>query len=134
MNIRIAALSDLDCIDSYDEHISRTELTTSIRLGRVYVAEEDGQLIGWMRYNLFWDNTPFLNMICFLDDYQRRGYGRQMLSFWEMNMKAEGFESVMTSTVSEEYSQHFYTKLGYRTIGGFLQDKEPYEIIMMKSL
>ena len=45
-----------------------------------------------------------------------------------------GYESIMTSTASDEYAQHFYQKLGYDTIGGFTPYGDPYELILAKLL
>ena len=103
-------------------------------LNRVYIAEEDTEFAGWLRYNLFWDNTPFMNMIYILEDYRGKGYGRQLVDFWEEQMKLLDYECVMTSTASDEYAQHFYVKLGYRTVGGFTFKDDPYEIILMKEI
>ena len=49
-------------------------------------------------------------------------------------MRKKGYSKVLTSTPSNETSQHFYSKLGYKTIGGFLLNNEPFEIIMLKNL
>lgn len=134
MEIRYAVMDDLEILAAHDRHIAKEELRNSIRLNRVYITEEDGKFIGWLRYNLFWDNTPFMNMLYLLEDSRGKGIGRQMVAYWEHRMKALGYALVMTSTVSEEYAQHFYHKLGYRTIGGFLLSGDPYEVILEKAL
>lgn len=132
--IRKAQERDADVILLYDKHIAREELTNLINLNRVYIAEENGQFCGWLRYNLFWDNTPFMNMLYFLEGFRNRGYGRQLAGEWENDMKSLGYSEVMTSTQSDETAQHFYTKLGYKVIGGFSQNNDPFELIMSKSL
>lgn len=133
MTIRKADTHDIDVLLQYDKHITREELTNSINLGRVYVAEENNQFCGWLRYNLFWDNTPFMNMLYFLEGFRNKGYGRQMVEHWENEMKNMGYKQVLTSTQSDETAQHFYMKLGYKTIGGFLIGNDPFEMIMIKS-
>jgi hypothetical protein len=40
----------------------------------------------------------------------------------------------MTSTQQNETAQHFYTHLGYRSIGGFMQLNGEYEIIFSKDI
>ena len=47
-------------------------------------------------------------------------------------MKKLGYENVLTSTQSNEDAQHFYRKIGYREIGGFTLENDPYEIIFEK--
>lgn len=132
MTIRTALFSDLDRIAAHDHHISRYELTYLISIGRVTMLEVDGQFAGWLRWNLFWDNTPFLNMLYLLEPYRGQGYGQAMMEHWEAQMAALGYSRLMTSTAADEYAQHFYTKLGYTAIGGFTLPGDPYELIFFK--
>ena len=133
MDIRLAVSQDIPLLSEWDEHISKQELINSVQLNRVYIAEIGQRPIGWLRYNLFWDNTPFMNMLCLIEEEQRKGYGKELVLHWERQMKLLGYETVLTSTQSNEHSQHFYVKLGYETVGGFLLKPEPYEIIMAKN-
>jgi GNAT superfamily N-acetyltransferase len=134
MTIRIATLADLPVLSSYDHHITENELENLIRLGRVTLAEAEGQFVGWFRWNLFWDNTPFLNMLYLLEPHRGKGYGQELMAHWENQMRGMGFDRVMTSTASDEYAQHFYQKLGYIAIGGFTPSGDAYEIIFEKLL
>ncbi len=83
MRIRNATISDLNVILQYDHHISESELSTSIALKRVFIVEENHQFVGWLRYNLFWDNTPFLNMLYILEPFQNKGYGKALMECFE---------------------------------------------------
>lgn len=132
MLIRNAVIEDIENLIQFDRHISPKELENLVDLGRVYIAEENNTFIGWLRYNLFWDNTPFMNMLFVLDEYRGRGFGQKMVEHWELQMKLAGYEVLMTSTASDEYAQHFYNKIGYSAIGGFTILDDPYEIIMSK--
>lgn len=134
MNIRMANKSDLNSLLQYDKHIKREELEHSIIRERVFVIEEDGHFSGWLRYNLLWDNTPFMNMLYILDEFKGRGFGKPLTLFWENKMEQRGYELVMTSTLSNEQAQHFYRKLGYRDAGSLILPSEPLEIIFMKNL
>ena len=133
-NLRTADPGDLPALSLLDRHISEAELETSVRLGRVYVAEEQGALAGWLRWNLFWDNTPFLNLLYVLDAHQGRGLGRALMARWEARMTQAGYETLMTSTQAGECAQHFYNRLGYVAVGGFLPPGEGYELIFCKRL
>ena len=61
-----------------------------------------------------------------------------MMQHWEMDMSAQGYEMLMTSTQVDEDAQHFYRKLGYKDCGGFVVDipgyEQPMEMIMIKGL
>lgn len=130
--IRQAQMRDTDTILLHDKHITHAELINSIKLGRVYVVAENDRFCGWLRYNLFWDNTPFMNMLYILDGVRNKGYGRRLVERWENDMKNLGYSWIMTSTQSDESAQHFYMKLGYKVIGGFSPKDEPFELIMAK--
>ena len=134
MYIRLAEPKDIPLLSAHDHHIRQEEWPQLIALRRVYMAEQDGVFLGWLRYGLFWDNTPFLNMLYLLEAYREQGYGSQLLIRWERDMKAAGYSLVMTSTPSDETSQHFYHKQGYITVGGFLLPHDPFELILLKSL
>lgn len=132
MLIRHAELKDLKYLERYDKHIARNELETAVHLHRILIAEENAYFAGWLRYNLFWDNTPFMNMLYLLEEYRGRGFGRALVSFWEREMARQGYATVMTSTQADEYAQHFYVKLGYEAVGGFRLPGDSYELILAK--
>ena len=127
-------MDDLSRIAELDCHISREELNTLISLGRVAVAEDSEGFLGWMRWNLFWNNTPFLNMLYLLEPQRGKGYGKAMMDWWESEMQQQDFDTLMTSTASDEYAQHFYQMLGYTAVGGFSLPGEVYELIFCKKL
>lgn len=127
--IRYANIDDLEVLSKYDKHLSREELKKSINLNRILVMYEKNKFIGWLRYNLFWDNTPFMNMLYFLEDERNKGYGSIMISFWEKEMKEKGYDFVLTSTLSNEQAQFFYRKHGYIDNGSLILPQEPLEII-----
>ena len=81
MNIRYAEPADLPWIAANDPHVAPAELENLLSLRRVLLCEEAGQPVGWLRWNLFWDNTPFLNMLFLMPGFRRRGFGRAMMAF-----------------------------------------------------
>lgn len=132
--IRTANKSDAELLLSFDRHISRSELESIIGLGRVFILECGGSFAGWLRYGLFRDNTPFMNMFFLLEEYRGRGFGKKLVLFRERKMAEYGYVIVMTSTASDEYAQHFYNRLGYKTVGGFAPSGESYELILSKKI
>ncbi len=132
--IRNANPNDLSFLLEHDRHISPAEMDQSIRLGRVLLLEAGGKPAGWLRWNLFWDSTPFMNLLYLLDGHRMQGHGRALVRHWESQMKEAGHACVLTSTAANEPAQHFYRHLGYRDIGGFLQEGESYELILEKRL
>ena len=132
--IRYANENDIEIISKYDKHISKEELKNIIELQRVIVMFEDSNFIGWLRYNLFWDNTPFMNMLYLLDNERGKGKGSKLVAFWENEMKNKKYDFVLTSTQSNEEAQFFYRKLGYIDSGSLLLPNEPLEIILYKKI
>lgn len=134
MNVRIANMSDFDLLKIYDIHVTREVLERKIIDGTIIVAFEDDMFVGWLRFNYFWDEHPFMNMLFVLDEYRNHGYGIKLVKYWEELMFERGFSLCMVSTMSNETSQEFYRKLGYKDIGGFVLEGEPMELIMSKTL
>ena len=132
--IRYANENDIEIISKYDKHISKEELANIIKLKRVIVMYEDDKFVGWLRYNLFWDNTPFMNILYLLDNERGKGNGSRLVIFWENEMKQKNYEFVLTSTQSNEEAEFFYRKIGYVDSGALLLPNEPLEIILYKKL
>ena len=134
MEIRYANNEDFEIISKYDKHISKEELENLIKLKRVIVMFNDNNFVGWLRFNLFWDNTPFMNMLYFIEGEREKGYGRKLVEFWEKEMASNGYKFVLTSTQSNEDAQFFYRKIGYIDRGLLLLPNEPLEMILYKSI
>ena len=131
--IRLAGESDLAFLAAHDRHIGAQELANVVRLGRVVIATDaEGAPVGWLRWGLFWDNTPFMNLLFVLPRARGQGIARTLVARWEDDMRAQGYATVMTSTASDEDAQGLYRHLGYRAAGGFLPEGEPYELIFTK--
>ena len=117
---------------------SEGKFELKVRDKRGYIIRDDTRPIGIMRYNLFWDNTPFLTLIYFDEAYRGKGFGKQAMRHWENEMKGLGYKMVMTSTNVDENAQHFYRKLGYIDKGALFLDNTPFEqpqeLIMLKIL
>ena len=133
--IRTAGEQDLEFLVAHDRHVSRAELERLIHARRIDVLEDDGVVQGWLRWGMFWNTVPFLNMLFLLETERGIGLGREMLSHWERQRAKEGFRKVMTSTASNELAQHFYVHMGYVAVGGFFPEPgEPYELLFRKEL
>lgn len=132
--IRFAETTDLDTLAALDKHVSPDELNRVIACRRVIISEENRRLKGWLRFGLFWDNIPFMNMLYIVDGERGKGYGTALCDFWEDEMCSLGFDIVLTSTLSSEQAQHFYRKRGYKDCGSLILPEEPLEIILMKDI
>ncbi len=121
-----------------DHDLPETGFDEKVRNRQGYVYEVDGRIIGILRYNLFWDNIPYCTMLHIDVEYQGRGYGQELMEYWEQEMRSSGCGMTMTSTQVNEEAQHFYRRIGYKDSGGFVVDvpgyEQPMEMIMIKAL
>ena len=132
LEIRPATVSDMTLLLAYDRHVSTKQLARIIPLGHVLMAYADQRFVGWLRYGLFWDEIPFMNMLYLLEDERGKGYGRELVRDWESRMARSGYERVMTSSQADEDAQHFYRKLGYRDAGVLLLPEQAAEVFFVK--
>ena len=134
LQISLAVPEDAAWLEQHDRHVKPAVLAQSIRDGRIYLARWNEERIGWLRWNLFWDNTPFMNLLYLLEGWRGQGIGTQLVRRWEADMRANGADLVFTSTQADETSQFFYRGLGYEDIGGFRLPGEAYELILYKTI
>lgn len=138
IKIRYVEASDKEFWYSLDKHLPETEFQNKVYTKRGYVLSLNNKPVGLLRYNLFWDSVPFCTMIFIDCQYQGKGYGKQLIQYWENDMKCRGYEMLLTSTQVDEKAQHFYRKLGYKDCGGFVIDipqyAQPMEMFFIKSI
>ena len=138
MDIRFVAPEDKSFWYSIDKHLPEAEFEKKVRDNQGYIALIDDKPVGLLRYNLFWDNTPFCTLIYIEEQHQKQGWGRLLMTHWEQDMRKQGYRMVLTSTQVDEDAQHFYRKLGYKDCGGLTVDvpgyEQPMELFMVKQL
>lgn len=135
MKIEYASELDFQFILDNEQYISKQLIKNKLKKKEIIIVKDkDNNVVGWLRYNYFWDHIPFMNMLYLIEKYRRKGIGRELVNFWETEMKDKGYEVIMTSTLSNEQAQYFYRKLGYKDSGSLLLDNKPLEIIFTKKL
>ena len=118
--LRKAEPQELDLLLSWDRHVCRQELERSIGLGRTYLVLEEGRFVGWMRYNLFWDEHPFLNMLFLLEEARGKGYGRQLMEYCIADARESGRSGVCMLGADKQKAwlsdQAFAKKYGFQAV------------------
>lgn len=136
--IRYLEEEDKEFWYTLDRHLPETEFLKKVTDKKGYVILDDEKPIGILRFNMFWDNTPFLTLISIDLSYHNKGYGRKAMEFWEEEMVKQGYKMIMTSTQVDENAQHFYRKLGYKDCGCLVLDipgfEQPLEMFLVKAL
>lgn len=138
VEIRYVRQEDKKFWYSLDKHLLDQEFDDKVKNKRGYILLDENKPVGLLRYNLFWDNTPFCNLVYVNSDYQGNGYGKMLMEYWENDMKSQGYGMLLTSTQVDETAQHFYRKLGYKDCGGFIIDvpgyEQPMELFLIKAI
>jgi ribosomal protein S18 acetylase RimI-like enzyme len=137
-DIRYVEKADHDFWFSLDRHLSEDAFMYKVGQRMGYILRAENEPIALLRYSLFWDSIPFCNLLYVKETMQRQGYGRSLMEHWESDMKARGYNLVMTSTQADEEAQHFYRALGYQDCGSLILPfpgyEQPAELIMAKQL
>lgn len=137
-NIRHAEAADKSFWLALDRHLPESEFRLKVRDRRGYVVFDDEKPVGVLRYNLFWDNTPFLTMIYIEEAYRGKGFGKLAMLHWEAELRRLGYKMALLSTQADESAQHFYRKLGYQDTGCLVMNippfEQPLEMFMAKAL
>ena len=132
ITVRYAEKSDINFWFSLDAHLSQTEFLKKVRDRQSYIIKKKEKPIGLLRYNLFWDNTPFCTLLAILPAFRRQGNGTKLMSKWEEDMKKIGYSQLLLSTRADETSQHFYRKLNYVDCGSMILPDQPTELFFRK--
>ena len=134
IEIKLATSQDYTYLVHKDHHVQPEVITKKIEDAEIIVVLDNEQNIGWLRFNYFWDEIPFMNMLWIEEDYRKKGIGTRLVNFWEIEMQKRGNNQVMTSTLSDETAQHFYRKLEYQDCESLLLLDGALEILFLKSL
>ena len=102
MEIRLAVAEDKTNILQYDCHIHHNKVGECIHNGLVDVLCDGDKIVGVLRYNMFWQSIPFLDLLYIDEAYRGQGWGRKMMAKWEASMQAMGYPHVMLSTQEDE--------------------------------
>ncbi len=132
--IRNAVQTDMDFWFYLDKHLSITEFDKKVRDKQAYVLCVNDKPVGILRYNLLWDNTPFCTLLYIDNVFQRNGYGKALMNYWENEMRLLRYKYVLVSTQADEEAQHFYRKLGYVDCGYLIISNHATELFLQKVL
>ncbi len=121
---------------SLDKHLPLSEFENKVHANMGYILSFSDKPVGILRYNLFWDNTPFCTMLYVDGNYRGRGFGKRLIEYWENDMKTRGYQMLLTSTRVDETAQHFYRKMGYKDCGSLVISipgyEQPMEMFLIK--
>lgn len=106
MEIRLADSKDKQKIIKYDNHIHHNKVGECIWNQLVYVLCDEKKIVGVLRYSLFWQAIPFLDLLYIDENYQGKGYGRQMMEYWESVMQRMKYKFALTDLKKTQSLQY----------------------------
>jgi len=139
--VRPATLADVPAIQDVDRSLEwpvseDAVLQLAIEGGRVAVALEGKEVVGYLRWEWLWDHIPLCVFVRVLPPHQRTGLGRALYTHVEADLAARGCDFWLSSTEeTNDRSLRFHRALGFRLIGA-LSDlgQDSREIFMRKDL
>ena len=72
IKIRFATSQDYDYLVHNDRHIKPEVVEKKIEDAEIIVVLDNAKNIGWLRFNYFWDEIPFMNMLWIEEDYEEK--------------------------------------------------------------
>lgn len=92
------------------------EVTAQIRAGRVWVAEQDGEVVGCLFVGVV-DGDGHIEQVSTARCHQGRGLGRRLVRTAENWARAQGHHRVTLTTFSQvPWNAPYYEHLGYRVL------------------
>ncbi|MFC1615892.1 GNAT family N-acetyltransferase [Patescibacteria group bacterium] len=129
-----ASKKHLEWLLKNDRYMKKATLKKKISDKQIIIIQSDKETLGWLRFGLIWDDTPFMHMLFIIEKKRQQGIGKKLVKFWENEMKKLKHDYVITSTQSNEDAQHFYRKLGYKDSGSMELPDEPLELFLIKKI
>lgn len=138
-----------DCIESlyasaltqsYFESESYTKawINDGLERDEIFIAKKDNAVIGFMRIDLkgAFAKFPLLRVIAVKDIYRNRGYGTEMLAYYEKVSKEVSDKAFLLVSEFNSNAKKLYEHLDYKEVGLIpgLYKKEYSEFLMMKLL
>ncbi len=118
ISIRFANQEDKTSIFIYEDYLQETRLSQMIQNNEILFASFKGNIVGYLRYQLFWSKLPYLTLIKINLEYQRRGIGKSMLQFLERHLISLGFHKLLSSsTANEQNPQLWHKSVGFIETG-----------------
>ena len=130
VEIRQAKLEDFEEIAQFD--MWGGDRKKEIAQGFVFVAGQEGKIVGYITLDQSFYERPFLRYICIRRELRRKGIGELFMRFAEEQYKGK---DLFSSTESDNLPMlQLFKKNGYKISGWIENLQESAEIIYYKNL
>jgi GNAT superfamily N-acetyltransferase len=92
------------------------ELMAPQQLGRLWVAEESGEIVGYLRLEMV-DDAAHIEQVSVLPAFGRRGIGRQLIEAADAWAAARSMRALSLTTFTDvPWNGPYYRRLGFREL------------------
>lgn len=117
ISVRYAAPRDIDFV-AQDGYVPVATIERKIDASEVVVAELDSLPVGYLRLEYLWSKLPYIGLIRVLPAARRRGVGRALLRFLEMELREAGHRVLLSSSeAGEPEPQAWHRHMGFVECG-----------------
>ncbi len=117
ISTRFATPADLDFVRQ-DQYLPPEIVRRKIEWREVIVAELDGRLAGYLRFEYLWSKIPYVGLIRVIPECRRRGIGKALLTCAEEFLRGQGHAALYSSSqVDEAGPQAWHRRVGFKECG-----------------
>jgi len=89
-------------------------INTRLQEEHIFLARMDNQPAGFLIYDIWWGNCPFIELLKVNETYQRKGIGKELLSAAIKEIKSKNFTKLISSSeVVNDMGLSFHKSFGF---------------------
>lgn len=116
MDIRLATPADMDACAPFNAMMGTPdELPHKIQAQEIVLAEDGGQVVGYLRLEKVWNNFPFISWVHVEEAFRGKGAGTALMQF---AARHQGGHTLLSSCKSDNgLSAAWHERLGFERCG-----------------
>jgi GNAT superfamily N-acetyltransferase len=121
-NIKIIKAISIDSVIEVFEGREMTEhkkafIRSRISAQQVLLALNEDVPLGFLIYDFWWGDTPFIELLKVKKDFRKSGIGTQLMNQAIQEIRGEGFKTLISSSqLSNDMGKSFHRKQGFRDL------------------
>jgi len=116
--IRFGEPEDFMKAREMDAHFDPEFLRWKLSRREVLLAENDGELLGYLRLEYIWSTVPYIGLIIVKEGSRAQGIGKKLLAMASDHLKERGHRYLYSSSqVNEAEPQSWHRHVGFEEAG-----------------
>ncbi|TXK80673.1 GNAT family N-acetyltransferase [Paenibacillus sp. N3.4] len=116
--VRFGRMNDLEDIASEDQSVLKNILNWKLQNQEILLAEENNEIIGYLRIEYLWSKYPYIGLIIVRPEYRKQGIGKTLLEYLEDHLRKQGIKTLYSSSqVNEAEPQKWHRHMGFKECG-----------------